>query len=357
MIICNLIMKYIPKTKNINMFYACKPGYESMLVRELALYGISSKITGDGWVIANSFFPEHVSGNPFSPGPCFSPMVLEDPTEIATHSLKSLATKLVDFFLESLKRKRISSSWPAIFTAASTREKLPKRIKTVETLWFETLRKKISRVAKLATKEIAHDSIWVEGFFVYFVDFNRVFASLKGFFGGQRRMQMDPSAPSRSYLKIEEAYRIIGCEPKKNQKVVDFGASPGGWSYSALKRGAQVIAVDNGPLADTIRSHSHIAHLEEDAFTFRPTQKIPFDWLFCDIIENPDRILTLVKVWLKNYWCRNFVINFKTGRTDPIPLLKKILNNKDGLLPYCSLLKIRQLYHDREEFTVVGKRN
>jgi 23S rRNA (cytidine2498-2'-O)-methyltransferase len=113
-----------------------------------------------------------------------------------------------------------------------------------------------------------------------------------------------------------------------------------------------VTAVDNGRLKEPIRSHPHIIPLKEDALRFAPQRR--FDWLFCDMIENPDLILNLLIKWLKNSWCSRFVVNLKIGRSDPISLLKKIKDPKLGLTPHCSFLKIRHLYHDREEITVTG---
>ena len=135
-----------------------------------------------------------------------------------------------------------------------------------------------------------------------------------------------------------------------------MGAAPGGWSYSALKRGARVTAIDNGRLKEPVNSHPQIRHLKEDALKFTPAQAtIPVDWLLCDIIEKPEIILNLTHKWLHQRWCRHFIVNLKIGRADPILLLKKIKDPKKGLFPYCCLLKIRQLYHNREEITVVGK--
>src|SRR5690606_25054254 len=104
---------------------------------------------------------------------------------------------------------------------------------------------------------------------------------------GQRRMADDSLAPSRSYLKVEEAYVVLGREPAAGETVVDLGAAPGGWSYSAAKRGAQVIAVDNGPLKGGALDHPRIEHRREDAFGFRPPGGRAFDWLFCDLVEDP----------------------------------------------------------------------
>ncbi|HEX7927769.1 MAG TPA: SAM-dependent methyltransferase, partial [bacterium] len=71
--------------------------------------------------------------------------------------------------------------------------------------------------------------------------------------GGVHRMPQDALAPSRSYLKVEEALDVmrqsgLGGSPRPNETVVDLGAAPGGWTWAFLKRGCRVQAVDNGPL-------------------------------------------------------------------------------------------------------------
>jgi 23S rRNA (cytidine2498-2'-O)-methyltransferase len=104
-------------------------------------------------------------------------------------------------------------------------------------------------------------------------------------------MADDSLAPSRSYLKVEEAYIVLGREPVAGETVVDLGAAPGGWSYSAAKRGARVIAVDNGPLKGGALDHPLIEHRREDAFHFQPPTGEVIGWLFCDLVEEPHHVM------------------------------------------------------------------
>ncbi|MDE2490233.1 MAG: rRNA methyltransferase, partial [Elusimicrobia bacterium] len=212
----------------------------------------------------------------------------------------------------------------------------------------ERLRAKMSRVAKLAVRGRPAPGR-ARGLFVYAADFERLFAAREGFFRGPRRMADDPQAPSRSYLKAEEAYAVLGREPAPGETVADLGAAPGGWSYSAARRGARVIAVDNGPMKGGGR-HPGIVHRAEDAFKFAP--EAPVDWLFCDMVEDPERVAALLEGWLSRGWCRRFVVNLKFARRDPLPLLRRAR----GLGRLCADLKVRHLYHDREEITLVGER-
>jgi 23S rRNA (cytidine2498-2'-O)-methyltransferase len=168
-------------------------------------------------------------------------------------------------------------------------------------------------------------------------------------------MADDDNAPSRSYLKVEESYAIIGCEPAAGEVVCDLGAAPGGWSYSAAKRGARVVAVDNGPLKGGALANPLVEHRRDDAFGFSPGRDAAYDWLFCDMLEDPEKVLrSIVAPWLRGGWCRRFVVNLKFGRVDPIALLGELRSPGSPLSTHASGVRIVHLYHDREEFTVTG---
>ena len=80
----------------------------------------------------------------------------------------------------------------------------------------------------------------------------------------------------------------------------------------------------------------------EDAFKLAP---FAADWLLCDMIEDPERVLGLTARW-RDAGTRRFVVNLKFGRLDPLPLLRKARAALPGAR--CS-----HLFHDRDEFTVL----
>jgi 23S rRNA (cytidine2498-2'-O)-methyltransferase len=169
-------------------------------------------------------------------------------------------------------------------------------------------------------------------------------------------MADDDLAPSRSYLKLEEAYVVLGREPAPGETVADLGAAPGGWSYSAAKRGARVIAVDNGPLKGGAADHPRIEHRRADAFGFHPGPGEQFDWLLCDLVEDPRQVLQgIVFPWLERRWCRQFVVNLKFGRVDPLALIRELRAPDAPLVMRGEEVRIRHLFHDREELTLVGR--
>lgn len=346
------------------MLLTCQSGFEALLARELTEQHearIAEK--GPGWVRAErkpagAIATEAATHDKSDRGAvtlAFAHLTLADPIEVRGDSVNALAQRVADYFLTSLRGERIDSSWPCIWSGPAEVVGLGRRISAVEAAFGELLKKKLSRVAKLAVSSLQRGAGDARGLFVVFTDFGRAFVTRDALCGGQRRMADDDLAPSRSYLKVEEAYGVLGREPREGETVCDLGAAPGGWSYSAAKRGARVIAIDNGPLKGGALDHALIEHRMEDAFRFSPTGPQTFDWLFCDLVEEPHHVLQhIVSPWLERRWCRNFVVNLKFGRVDPVALLAELHGADSPFRRNGTHFAVRHLYHDREEFTVIG---
>jgi 23S rRNA (cytidine2498-2'-O)-methyltransferase len=123
--------------------------------------------------------------------------------------------------------------------------------------------------------------------------------------------------PSRAYLKLWEAFTLLGRHPQRGERCIDLGASPGGWSWALQKLGAEVISVDKAPLEPGIAALPGITHLTQSAFALDPAEVGPIDWLFSDLICYPARLLSLVQRWLDRGRVRNFLCTIKfQGATD-----------------------------------------
>ncbi|WP_414664745.1 SAM-dependent methyltransferase [Horticoccus sp. 23ND18S-11] len=356
------------------MLITCQAGFEALLVRELAeLHGTPAVEHGPGWVrIAAAGAESAVPAVPAAGAPpsaatperlrmcsqlVFAHLTLVSPIEVRGDSVNGLAARIAEFFLASLRNERIEVAWPNIWQGPAELVGLGRRISGVEHALGELVKKKLSRVARLARAEVPRgvSAAPVRGLFVFFADFGRVFVAREAFVHGQQRMADDDLAPSRSYLKVEEAYAVLGREPQAGETVCDLGAAPGGWSYSAAKRGARVLAIDNGPLKGGALDHPQIEHRREDAFRFAPESGVVFDWLFCDLVEEPHHVLQhIVEPWLARGWCRRFVINLKFGRVDAIALLRELQAPGSAFSLHAPGTAMRHLYHDREELTLVG---
>ena len=176
---------------------------------------------------------------------------------------------------------------------------------------------------------------------------------------GIHRVSMSADAPSRSYLKLAEAFEVFLDEQEQAQwlkpkmTAVDLGAAPGGWTWQLAQRGLKVTAVDNGPLKGAAASHPDIKHLRQDGFKFRPQR--PVDWLVCDMVEQPQRVAALMTEWIVGGLSMNAIFNLKLPMKKRVEALRIALDsirsalNKKGLR---YRLEAKQLYHDREEVTV-----
>ena len=133
---------------------------------------------------------------------------------------------------------------------------------------------------------------------------------------------------------------------------VDLGAAPGGWSWQMVNRGLLVTAIDNGPMDKALMSTGMVEHLRSDAFTYVPERKI--DWLVCDMAERPLHVSRLIARWFTNRSCKAAIFNLKLPMKKRYPSVlecKDLLHRELSKAGIKHSLRIKHLYHDREEVT------
>lgn len=176
---------------------------------------------------------------------------------------------------------------------------------------------------------------------------------------GILRMKMPYEAPSRSVLKLAEAFEVFLSEEEKTQwirpgmRAVDLGAAPGGWTWHLVSLGLQVEAIDNGPLKGVVADHPSVRHLRQDGFRYRPKHAV--DWLVCDMIEQPGRVAALVADWVASGSTTRAIFNLKLPMKKRVDALHEALASVREVLDkkgFKYRLQAKQLYHDREEVTV-----
>ena len=132
---------------------------------------------------------------------------------------------------------------------------------------------------------------------------------------GIHRLKFPKEAPSRSTLKLEEAWHWF-LRPNEREELLrpgmssaDLGAAPGGWTWQLVNVGLFVAAVDNGPMSPALMETGQVEHLTEDAFKYQPPKTL--DWMVCDIVDKPLRTTSMVIDWAVNDWCRQTIFNLK----------------------------------------------
>ena len=186
--------------------------------------------------------------------------------------------------------------------------------------------------------------------------------SLKGnrssFDGGVPRLRLPATAPSRSALKLEEAWKTF-IPPEQwldylggGKKAVDLGAAPGGWTWQLVNEGMLVTAVDNGPMNGELMASGQVEHVRADGYSWQPRRGV--DWMVCDIVDQPRKTAKMVVHWLTGKLCRYTVFNLKLPmkkRYEEWLVCRDILEEglQEAGIDY--RLHARHLYHDREEIT------
>jgi len=175
---------------------------------------------------------------------------------------------------------------------------------------------------------------------------------------GIPRLRLAKDAPSRSALKLEEAWHhfIPAAEWEQRlaagQKAVDLGAAPGGWTWQLVRKSFFVQAVDNGPMNDELMESGQVQHVRADGFTYEPPK--PVQWMVCDIVDKPSRVAAMVSHWFKQGWCQEVVFNLK------LPMKQRyraVMDCQEQIQQELAQqrrpfsLRFKQLYHDREEVT------
>ena len=333
----------------ISYLHGCKENYSKLLAKELVLNNILVEESGKDWAFSKISAETQAGLNS-----CWATQTLIAPIEVSAQSVNAQSQKLIDLFAAQIKDQDIKDIFFIDVFATEEKEGLHKRAKAVLKLFQEKLSKRFFRISKLVRKPVVISPSLTEGLFIYWTDFNRMYVSSKILWGGQHRVADDPKSPSRSFLKVEEAYGIFGRRPKPGELVIDLGASPGGWTYSAIKNGVRVWAVDRGPMKGVCCNHPLIQHIEEDAFKFNMAAGKSSDWLFCDLVENPYRVLEILKTWIIQNRCRNFIVNLKIGQIDQLMFVERMHKEFNALSQLCSHFLSRQLYHDRDEITIMG---
>jgi 23S rRNA (cytidine2498-2'-O)-methyltransferase len=131
--------------------------------------------------------------------------------------------------------------------------------------------------------------------------------------------------PSRAYLKLYEALTVLPLLfpekkvllPKAQNRCLDAGACPGGWTWVLRKLGASVVAVDRSELDQNLMNDRFVTFMKHDAFTLNIDELGEFDWIFSDVICYPQRLYDWIISWIQSGKLHKAICTIKLqGKTD-----------------------------------------
>ncbi len=83
--------------------------------------------------------------------------------------------------------------------------------------------------------------------------------------GGDPRLVVPDRAPSRAWLKLEEAARVFPVPLAAGDAVVEIGCAPGGMTRALLDRGACVLGIDRNAMDPRILAEPRFRHIQSSA--------------------------------------------------------------------------------------------
>ncbi|MDR0375615.1 MAG: hypothetical protein LBH85_07825 [Treponema sp.] len=149
--------------------------------------------------------------------------------------------------------------------------------------------------------------------------------------------------PSRAYLKLWEAFALSGAMPGAQDRCLDAGASPGGWTWVLATMGAAVVAIDRAPIDNALVAMPNVSFIKHDAFTMKPEDIGPIDWLCCDVICYPPRLYDWIEKWLASGLCKNFICTIKMQGEPDFETTRRF-----AVIPGS---RVTHLHHNKHELT------
>ena len=312
--------------------WTCRAGFEAQLYEELAWRRAHARILGEALLESNA-----LTGDP----PTFARMgfrvaaVVSAPTE-ANAALPTSPVKVQVWVPDTDRgnaRGGQATAWEATLTS------LRRDLGDLDTPWkaFE------------AGASLAQVCLFDSGRAAVGCVRAREAISLAA--GGRARMKKASNSPSRSAMKLDEAFEWYGVAPGSGDLCVDLGSAPGGWTRRLVERGARVWSVDPAKLAPELAAHRRVKHFQGNAFEFEPGEAV--DWLCCDMAWRPLEVAQLLGKWGRRGWARQLVANLKLPMQDKMPTVARVRSVLEEA--GWKHVRIRQLYHDRDEVTVTAR--
>ncbi len=167
------------------------------------------------------------------------------------------------------------------------------------------------------------------------------------------RLAASPDQISRAEHKLEELFSLLPLTISGD--ALDLGASPGGWTRILLQQGARrVHGVDPGEPAPSLARRPELTWHRTTAGEFiRRTQRT-FQVIVNDMRMDPlMSVQTMINAAPLQRHGDLIIITLKITTNRPVELIDRALDN---LGERYKIIFARQLHHNRNEVTVVGRR-
>lgn len=145
----------------------------------------------------------------------------------------------------------------------------------------------LDRTSTPADEELVLDVVAVEGG-EWWYGFHRHSAAHAPWPGGKPRITLPDEAPSRAYIKLEEAIQWARAPLKAGDIAVEIGSAPGGASYALLERGLKIVGIDPAEMDPRVLASPSFKHIRKPvAQVLREDLPRSVEWLLLDMNVEP----------------------------------------------------------------------
>ncbi len=191
----------------------------------------------------------------------------------------------------------------------------------------------------------------------WFLGAHRLTAAAHPCPGALPRLEIPAEAPSRAWLKMEQALAWLGLDDAAlaGKTAVELGSAPGGSTWSLLQRGVEVIGADTGIMDERVMSHRLFTHLKMPAADVTP-EMVPerVDLVASDMNLAPEVVLAWLEPMCRHLQPRWLVLTFKVNDQHVEAQLPRLIDRVRTFAP--GPVYARQLHANRREVTVVSAR-
>jgi len=174
--------------------------------------------------------------------------------------------------------------------------------------------------------------------------------------GGRLSYGLPEAAPSRAYLKIEEAIALTGLRFEKSDRAIEIGSAPGGACFALLERGLSVSGIDRGEMAAVVQKNPRFKWYASSIRDFSIAYEDPkAEWVLVDMNTEPrvsvKESLPLLEHTLPTLCGIFFTMKVNNDAIlDDLPVLAESLVRKLGLKKF----QMTQLPSNRSEVCFMG---
>lgn len=179
--------------------------------------------------------------------------------------------------------------------------------------------------------------------------------------GGMRHFAHTADEVSRAEFKLLEGLEVFGLTLPSRGSALDLGAAPGGWTRLLLEAGLYVVAVDPAQLDSRLSRHPRLEHYRGHAEAYLEDalrRQLKFDVIANDMrmdAREAARALAQAAPCLRpdGIVFSTLKLPHATYEIDPLKNLNEALHL---LGQRYEVTQARQLFHNRQEVTVVAAR-